>query len=312
MAKNLLILGATGKQGKSVVNNILSSSSHDDFTILAVTRTATSPSATTLASKSPRIKLIQGNLDDCPAIFTEALKATGNKPIWGVFSVQIAFGDGATQEQEMRQGKALVDAAVANRVFHFVYSSVDRGGEKSSKDPTYVPHFRSKYEIEKHLEEKAAGGEMSYTILRPVAFMDGITPDFMGKVMGTFVKLMKDSKPLQFIACSDIGFFAAQSFLRPASPEFHNTAISLAGDSLDFKGINSAFNERLGYNVPTTFEFVARIIKWMVKELNLMFRWFEEEGYGADIPALKKMHPGLLSLGDWLVKESQFPKDKKQ
>lgn len=37
-----------------------------------------------------------------------------------------------------------------------------------------------------------------------------------------------------------------------------------------------------------------------------MFRWFDEEGFGTDIPALKKMHPGLLGLGNWLVKESQF------
>ena len=312
MSKNLLILGATGKQGKSVINNILNSPSHDDYTILAVTRTTASPSATALAKKSSRVKLIQGNLDDCPALFTEALRIAGNEPIWGVFSVQAAFGDGATQESETRQGKALIDAAIANGVSHFVYSSVDRGGDKSSKDPTYVPHFVSKYNIEKHLEEKTAEGKMSYTILRPVAFMDGLTPDFNGKMMATWIKLMKDSKPLQLIACSDIGFFAAQSFLQSASPTYHNKAISLAGDSQNFDGLKKTFQEKLGYTIPTTFEFFARFVKWIVKELNLMFRWFDEEDFGADIPALKKMHPGLLNLGDWLVKESQFPKDKKQ
>ncbi len=308
MAKNLLILGATGKQGKNVINSILDSPSHDDYTLLAVTRNTTSASAAALAKKSPRIKLVQGNLDDCPAIFTEALKATQNRSIWGVFSVQQAVQDGATQEREERQGKALIDAAIANGATHFVYSSVDRGGDKSSQNPTYVPHFISKHNIEKHLEEKTADGKMSYTILRPVAFMDGMTADFSGKMMATWIKILKRSKPLQFIACSDIGFFAAQSFLQSESPEYHNKAISLAGDAQNYDGLNKIFKEKIGYNIPTTYEFFARFVKWMVTELNVMFRWFDEEGYGADIPALRKMHPGLLGLGDWLVKESQFKK----
>ena len=309
MAKNLLILGATGKQGKSVVNSILESPSHDDYTILAVTRNTTSASAAALAQKSPLIKLVQGNLDDCPAIFTKALEATENEPIWGVFSVQQAVADGATQEGEEKQGKDLIDAAIANEVSHFVYSSVDRGGEKSSEDPTYVPHFISKHNIEKHLLRKTADGKkMSYTILRPVAFMDGMTPDFAGKMMGSWLKLLKPSKPVQFIACSDIGFFAAQGFLQSASPEYHNKAISLAGDEQTFDGCNRIFKEKLGFALPTTFEFFARFVRWMLTELHVMFRWFDEKGFGADIPALKKLHPGLLGLGDWLEKESKFVK----
>lgn len=311
MAKNLLILGATGKQGKSVINSILASPSHDDYTLLAVTRNTTSASAAALAKKSPRIKLVQGNLEDCPGIFTEALKATQNRSIWGVFSVQQAVQDGATQEGEERQGKALIDAALANGATHFVYSSVDRGGaERSWQNPTFVPHFISKHNIEKHLLEKTADGtKMSYTILRPVAFMDGMTTDFAGKLMATWIRMQKHpSKPLQLVACSDIGFFAAQAFLQHDSPEYHNKAISLAGDAQNFDGLNRIFREKTGRNIPTTFEFVAWFVKWMVKELNVMFRWFDEDEFGADIPKLRKMHPGLLSVGDWLVKESQHRK----
>lgn len=36
---------------------------------------------------------------------------------------------------EEKQGKALVDAAVANGVRYFVYTSVDRRGPKSDEDP---------------------------------------------------------------------------------------------------------------------------------------------------------------------------------
>ena len=87
MSRALLITGATGKQGGAVVKALLAANA--DFQILAVTRDAASPSAQRLASKSSRIKLIQGNLDDCDTIF-KAAKAASNTPIWGVYSVQVS------------------------------------------------------------------------------------------------------------------------------------------------------------------------------------------------------------------------------
>jgi hypothetical protein len=65
-----------------------------------------------------------------------------------------------------------VDGALEHEVKHFVYTSVDRGGdEKSYDNPTDIPHFISKYRIEHHLVDKA-GDKMGWTILRPVAFTD--------------------------------------------------------------------------------------------------------------------------------------------
>jgi len=308
LPKPLLVLGATGKQGKKLVDTLLASSSKESFTILALTRNPDSPSAKALAAKSDTIKLVKGNLDDVPAVFKAALETTNGSPIWGVFSVQQAVQDGATQERETKQGKDMVDGAIANNVKVFVYSSVERRGE----DPTYVPHFISKHDIELYLKEKAQG-KMTWTILRPVAFMDGLTPNFMGKVMATWIKIgLKASKKLSFIATSDIGFFAAQGFLQPDSPDYKNQAISLAGDDLTFEEINQVFKDKQGYGVPTTFEFVGRFIKWMLTELNIMFKWFDEVGFAVDIPKLKRMNPKLMNLGDWLEKEGGFPVQKKE
>lgn len=307
--KPILVLGATGKQGKKVVETILASDSKANFTILALTRNPDSASAQALAAKSTIIKLVKGNLDDTPAVFKAAVEAAGGAPIWGVFSVQQAVQDGATQERETKQGQAMVDQAIAHDVKVFVYTSVDRGGDKSEINPTKVPHFISKHDIETHLKAKAADAKMQYTILRTVCFMEDLTPDFMGKVFATFIKVgIKPSKPLALVATSDIGYFAGQAFLQPESPEYKNKAISLAGDELKFEQVDQVFKERLGYNVPTTFEFVARVVKWMVKELGIMFNWFDEEGFDVDIPKLKRMNPGLKDLGTWLETESGFPK----
>jgi hypothetical protein len=87
-------------------------------------------------------------------------------------SNQTRAGGSASVEIEETQGKALVDGALAADVKFFVYSSVDRGGDdKSYENPTTVPHFTNKHNIEHHLVEKA-GDKMQWTILRPVAFTD--------------------------------------------------------------------------------------------------------------------------------------------
>lgn len=147
---------------------------------------------------------------------------------------------------------------------------------------------------------------MQWTILRPVAFMENFTPDFMGKVMSTAWKVAVKEKPLQLISIRDIGWFAAQAFLRPN--DFAGRSISLSGDELTLSQANAIFKSKVGHEMPETFGFVARFILWVSAEFGSMFRWFYREGYGADLKALKAEHPGLLSLSEWLETESQWTK----
>ncbi|KAK4936594.1 hypothetical protein LTR28_010119 [Elasticomyces elasticus] len=189
MHKALLITGATGNQGRGVINALLASPrSIQDYTILAVTRDPSSSLAKALIAKSSNTRLVQGNLDDCPMIFQRATRelssiSTGDGKIWGVFSVQIPFGRGQSIESEERQSKSLVDTAIEHDVRHFVYASVDRRGD----EPTYVPFFATKHRIETHLKERVAvvsaaatneQEQMTYTILRPTGFMENAKKDF--------------------------------------------------------------------------------------------------------------------------------------
>ncbi len=175
-------------------------------------------------------------------------------------------GSGASPHTEEQQGKAMVDAAVTNKVSHFVYTSGDRGGDlKSSDNPTNVPHFTCKHNIEKYLEEKAGPAGMTYTILRPVAFFDNFTNDFMGKAfMTTWHISLGDSKPLQFIAASDIGWFGAQAFSHPEDETYRNKGLSLAGDELTYPQWQKIYKEHTGKNVPTTYGLVGRMLLFMM------------------------------------------------
>ncbi|PNP43546.1 hypothetical protein TGAMA5MH_04518 [Trichoderma gamsii] len=294
MSRALLITGATGKQGGSAIKALLARNA--DFKILAVTRDVASPSAKSLAAASPRITLIQGNLDNTEAIFQSAKKAA-QEPVWGVFSVQVPAMNKTGSIIEQAQGKALVDSAIKHGVKHFVYASVDRGGAKSIDNPTNVPHFVSKHHIEHHLIDNAKD-KMSWTILRPVAFMENFAPGFVGKVFTTMWREAIKSRPLQLISTDDIGAFAALSFMQPH--QFSGQSISLAGDELTFAQVEEVFRKETGSPPPTTFGFIARLALRMSEEMRTMFAFFEKEGYGADIKSLKDIHPELKNFSQWL------------
>lgn len=303
MSKVLLVTGATGKQGRACIEALLASPQASNFTILAVTRNRTSPSATSLSKRAPNIKVVQGDLNDCSAMFTAASNAANKSPIWGVFGVTTPAGGG-----EERQGKNLVDAAVATGVSNFVFTSAERGGEKSQTTPTNVPHFITKYHIEQHLQTQAAeaiAGRMAWTIFRPVCFMDNLTPDFPGKMFSTAWKItLGNKKPLQLISSHDCGVFAAQAFLRPE--EYKNKAFSIATDELTYEQADLIFKKKVGNYMPTTFGTLANFGLWAIKDLGMMFKWFQDDGFGADIKACREMQPGLLGFEEWIEKKSAF------
>ncbi|GLA99141.1 hypothetical protein AtubIFM61612_010763 [Aspergillus tubingensis] len=296
----VLITGATGKQGGALIRNLLLRKA--PFEILAVTRNTSSASAQKLASLSANIKLVEGDLDNPGAIFRNAQRLA-TSPIWGVYSVQAAIGNKA----EETQGKALIDESIRQKVKFFVYSSVDRGGEEHSfQNPTKIPHFIKKHNIEHHLVNRSKDGNMDWVILRPAAFFENLTPDFFGKVFTTCFKMALAGKPLQLVATSDIGYFGAEAFLNPE--KYKGRAISLAGDELTFEGMGLIFEQKTGQPLPMTFRPICSLFMAMMKDMGYMFQWFRNEGYRADIPKLREIHPEIMDFATWLKKESGFKK----
>ncbi|MCJ1431287.1 hypothetical protein MMC27_000638 [Xylographa pallens] len=294
--RTILITGATGKQGGAVIAALLAAQSSQPMHIIGVTRSKASRGAQSLAQK-PNVSLVEGDLDDPTAIFQQ----TG--PVWGVFSVQL------NTDAEERQGKALIDAAAAHGVGHFVYTSGDRGGPiKSPIDPTTVKNFAAKYNIEKHLEKQAAMSAhgMTYTILRPVTFFDNLTPDIHGK---GFARMWQQVGPkkLQMVATKDIGWFGADAFLRPE--ENRNRAWTLAGDELTQEEADVIFKEVMGTSMGIAPCVVGKGLKFAMKDtLGAMFQWFKDVGYGADVGECRRVHPEMQDYRAWLLESSPYVK----
>jgi len=130
----------------------------------------------------------------------------------------------------------------------------------------------------------------------------------MGKAFGSLWKVGLKEKPLQLVSLTDIGHFAAQAFINPE--EYNGQGIGLAGDELSFAEASKVFNDKTAQKIPTTFSFLAHMMLWAVADVGQMFKFFNTDGYGVDIQALRKRHPDLMSFGDWLEKKSKFEKKK--
>lgn len=286
----ILVSGATGKQGGATVRALAKvnelSETGPRFQILAVTRNPDSAAAKKLADL-PHVQLVKGDLNDPAALF----KAAG-PDIHGVFSVQVAIGQGATVVTEERQGKALADEAQKAGVKHFVYTSVDRGNIQGT---TGVPHFDSKLHVENHIRDLKT---LPWTFLRPVAFMD-VFFDPNAAIFATLLKnKIRPHVKLQTIDSTDIGHFAALAFSQP--DEWIGKELSLAGDDLTFTEMAALYENEMGYPLKVSFALLGTVVNFLVKELRLMFAFFDEHGFSVDIATCKAIHPGLHNFSAFL------------
>jgi len=301
--KSILVVGATGKQGGALITSLLATPDLQQFHITALTRDANSASSRHLAAR-PNITILEGNLDDCPAIFSKI-----KTPLHAVFSVTTPIKSAKLEEQ---QGKDLIDAAASHGVKHFVFTSADRGGPGlSDRDPSVVPHFASKFNIEKHLDEVSAIKGMGWTTIRPVAFMENLTPDFIGKAFSTMWKQMGEDKKLQLVSSADVGKLAAMILRSPE--DYFRKSISFATDELSWKEANQIFKRVVGTELPLTYGWIGSMIKLLLHEqLGIMFKWFVVVGFGADPKEFIQKVPELLTFEKWLRVESKFKNTEKR
>ncbi|KAI0205589.1 hypothetical protein F4808DRAFT_455813 [Astrocystis sublimbata] len=303
--RTILLVGATGQQGGAVLAELSqlacsSSKSASNLKVLALTRDVSSKKAQALLEKYEKtlsLEVIEGDTKIPEPIFA------ANKGIDTVF----AYTTPPVAEEES-QAKSLINAAARHGIKHFVFSSVDRGGDNRSwENPTDVPHFITKHNLELHLRKTCEKKpSMTYTILRPAAFMDNLNPtSSFGAVMASMWATMPADTKLQVCSVRDIGIFGAKAIVYPK--RYAGRAIGIAGDELTLADVRSTFRQAAGLQLPQWWSIVGTLCRWTVYDLGRMFNFFETEGYGVDIPRLRSEEPRLQDFETWLSESSTFP-----
>ena len=278
--ETLLITGATGRQGGAVLRHLLK---QGGWKLRTLVHRADPRGIDGLTQQG--VEIVQGDLEDVSSLEFAV------RGVYGVYSVQNFWAVGA--RREVQQGRNLAAVAKKAGVQHFVYSSVG-GAERK----TGIPHWESKWEIENYIRQL----KLPATVLRPVSFMETyhILEVEVGILKGKLADAVRGDKPYQTIATDDIGAFAALAFARPK--DFVGLELEIAGSELTNPEAAKVFSRVMGKPVKFRKLPLPIVRVFLGKEFYLMFRWFNEAGYKADITELKRRYPEvhLHSLEEWL------------
>src|SRR6266700_3287033 len=268
---NVLVTGATGKQGGHLVRELLARG----HSIRALTRKPESTGAAALAARG--VTIVSGDFDDQASLERAA------RGVDTVFAMSTPFESGATTET--REGINIVRAAATGGVSHLVYSSV-AGADRA----TGIPHFDSKFEVEKAIRQSG----VPFTIVAPVFFMENFLADWLaaGITKGSIAMALPATRRLQQIAVADIAQFTALVIERRES--FLGKRIDIASDELTLATAAAAISAASGRHIEYT-ALPIDAVRQSNDDLASMFEWFDRVGYDADVVGLRWLYPEV----DW-------------
>ena len=182
----ILIAGASGRLGSMAAELLLAQGQ----AVRALTRTPLN-----LAHlKQQGAEVVSGDLRNTASL---ASACQGVEQVVGAAHALVGKGDNNPRTVDDAGNRQLIDAAKAAGVKHFIFVSV-RGASPTSP----LEFFRIKYRIEEYL--RASG--LSFTILRPSAFMD-LWAQLIGQPLveqGKTTIFGRGTNPINFVAVEDV------------------------------------------------------------------------------------------------------------
>ncbi|MFE6932899.1 NmrA/HSCARG family protein [Streptomyces sp. NPDC057699] len=284
----VLVTGATGLQGGATARQLLAAG----WRVRALVRDQVSPGAQALVRAGAEV--VSGDMGD------RASLDAAMRGVHGVFSVQPTAGypgtpPGFSVEDEIQLGMNVIEAGNEADVRHLVYASV-AGVERSPG----IRRWESKWRIERRIG--ALG--LPATLLRPVRFMENHSDPTMGVRDGVLADVVEPEVPVQLIAGTDIGAFAALAFTHP--DQYIGRALEIAGDELTLPQVVDAISRTTG--VAVAYRAIPReALTGLDPDAQAGYDFAHRKGGGwqADISKLRSLHPALMTFDTWLRKEGR-------
>lgn len=288
--KVIAVIGATGVQGKGVINGLLK---NDNFVVRAVTRNPEKYSG-------KAHEVVFGDLRN------ENTLVDAFKDAYGVFVVTNFWDpEGA---DEIAQGTNAVNAAKHNQVSHFIWSTLPNV-EDISGGKIDVPHFTGKAKVDQIVKD---AGFKYYTYVQPPFYYQNltngmVTPQDIGNGRtGWALPLNPTIKGIHMADIDDLGLVVAGALKNPEKAG-NGEYLSVAAELNSFNDIINAFKS-LGHNydyseVPK--EEFSKMFEGAF-EIAQTYKYFEEHVYmgpNADkrIEKAKEIAGGHFnSLQNWL------------
>jgi uncharacterized protein YbjT (DUF2867 family) len=207
----ILVAGATGQVGSEVCRLLRAR----DEEVRALVRPSSDPGRVA-ALRELGVEVVEGDLRspetlDAACSGVSAVVSTASATSRPVAGDTVLNVDGAGQ-------LALIEAAAGAGVEHFVFVSFSGGIDVD------MPLSRSKRSVERQLQDSG----MSWTVLRPTAFMEVWLSPIVGfNVPAASVAVFgTGGAPVSYVSLQDVARFCVESLARPAA---WNRAFELGG-----------------------------------------------------------------------------------
>jgi uncharacterized protein YbjT (DUF2867 family) len=219
--KIIAVVGATGLQGKGVVNALKKNGS---FKVRAITR---NPDKYVGSAD----EVVLGDLTN-PDSLSNAFKGA-----YGVFVVT-NFWEGA---DELNQGRTATEAAKKAKVNHFVWSTLPNV-EKISNGQFDVPHFTGKAKVDELVKN---AGFANYTFVQPPFYFQNLTGQMGAQTqqdgsIGWTLPINPAKKVIHMADINDLGKVVAGAFLHPEKVG-RGSYLSLAAEINSFNDVLDVF-----------------------------------------------------------------------
>ena len=219
--KIVAVVGATGSQGKGIVDALVKEGS---FKVRAITRNPAK-------YKGKADEVVQGDLTEL------ALLTTAFEDAHGVFVVT-NFWDGA---DELAQGKMAIRAAKNAKVDHFIWSTLPNVAQ-ISQGKFEVPHFTGKAMVDEFVKKAGFG---HYTFVQPPFYFQNFigqlaAQDLPDGSRGWTLPIDPTKRVIHMADISDLGKVVAGAFLNPGKVG-NGSYLSLATELNSFNDVLAAF-----------------------------------------------------------------------
>lgn len=310
--QRILVIGATGAMGSSVVRALVADKSRDRH-VLAMTRDIHSNSAKQLAKlDEKRVELVKGDLDD------ELSVKAAMKDVNAVFCNTAFFASGSV-DGERAHAHGAMDAAYQSDVDHFVYASLDPASRLSGGQ-CCVPHYDAKASVEadidyhradefmRQVEDGWFSNHVSVLVTCPYIenFYDFFTPEdgelSDGRQGKIFRSPISEDGIWQMVALDDIGYFARM--ILDDRRSWGGRTLRIASEEATMPDIVSTFEAVTGipavYQPMSEQEFLNSGLPNAHDPLNNMLIYRDGYFERRNFDELRKLHPDLKSFRQWL------------
>jgi uncharacterized protein YbjT (DUF2867 family) len=268
--ETVLVCGVTGRQGTAVAEELLARG----YTVRGMTRKPSSQEARAMAEKG--VAIVEGDYGN-PQSLLAAMQGADKLFFYSGFSAN-----------ELQEGLNVIQAAKDTGIKYVVYSS------GAAAEPGVGVAGSDKAKVELALIDSG----LPYTVLRPVAFMENFDRQQKRTASMGIIDSRAPDRQLYFIAIRDIGMLAGESFDHPEL--WSGKAMNIAGDSMSVQQYVDTFSKVMGRPVKYTQMPLDEYLAAMPKPLRPLFRWYDEVGYTADVEALRKRYPDMITLEQYL------------